>query len=97
MSKAEATVRAIVMMYKVVTQLVLLYGSEIWVVMGDMLRVIEGFHYQVYIRITGMKVWRTMSREWDHPLVAEVLDTDGLWPIKEYIQQSKDNIENKVA
>ena len=30
-------------MYKAMAQSVILYGSEIWVVMGEMLKILEGF------------------------------------------------------
>ena len=54
-----ATVWAQDMLYKSVSQSVLLYGSESWVVMGEMLNVLEGFHHQVARRITGMMEQRT--------------------------------------
>ena len=54
MKKTVATVRAREMMYKAVAQSVLLYGSEIWVVMGMLLRVLEGIHHRAARRITGM-------------------------------------------
>ena len=41
-------------MYKAVEQSVLLCSSEIWVVMGEMLKVLEGFHHLAEQRITGM-------------------------------------------
>ena len=31
--------------YKEVAQLVILYGSDIWVVMGEMIKVLEGFRH----------------------------------------------------
>ena len=31
--------------YKAIVQSVFLYGSNIWVVMGDMLKLLEGFHH----------------------------------------------------
>ena len=43
LTKTGATVRACGVMYKSVDQLVLLYGSESWVVTGEMLKVLEGF------------------------------------------------------
>ena len=46
LEKTEETVRSQGAMYKEVTQLVLLYGSEIWVVTGEMLKVLKGFHYR---------------------------------------------------
>ena len=42
-SKTGSTVQDRGVLYKAVIQLVLLYGSESWVVMGEMLNVLEGF------------------------------------------------------
>ena len=51
------------MMYKAVAQSVLLYESKIWVVMGDMLKVLEGFHHRAARRITGMTATHGTGRE----------------------------------
>ena len=64
--------------------------------MGYILRVLEGFHHQVAIRITGMTARRTTSGEWECPPVAEALDTSGIWPIKEYIQRRQANVAAQV-
>ena len=49
-----ATVQARGMMYNAVAHSVLLYGSEIWVVTSEMLKVLEGYHHRASRRITGM-------------------------------------------
>ena len=46
-TKAGAAVQAWVMMYEAVVQTVLMYWSEIQVVTGAMLIVIEGFNHRV--------------------------------------------------
>ena len=48
------TMRAQEMVYKAVTQSVLLYRSEIWLVTGVVLKVLEGFHHWSASQITGM-------------------------------------------
>ena len=45
MANTGATVRALGIMYEAVAHSVLLYGSEIWMVMGEMIKVLEGFHH----------------------------------------------------
>ena len=52
------------MLYKAVVQLVLIYGSEGWVVMGAMLKVIEVFHNWLAIIITGMMAQHTTGEYW---------------------------------
>ena len=49
-----ATVRDRGEMYKAVAQLVLLYGSDSWVVTGEMLKVREEFHHRAVRQITGL-------------------------------------------
>ena len=58
-------------MHKAVTHSVLLYGNEIWVVTGEMLKVLEGFHNWVVRRITGMTEIHGTDRECKYsPVVA---------------------------
>ena len=52
------------MLYKSVAQTVLLYGSESWVVMGEMLKFMEGFQHREYQRITIMMDRKTEDGEW---------------------------------
>ena len=52
--KTEAKVQSMGKIYNTLVQLVLLYRSESWVVIGEMLKVLEGFHHRVARRIMGM-------------------------------------------
>ena len=76
--KTGKTVRVWGMMFNSVVQLVFLYGSESWVVTGEMLKFLEVFHHRVAIRITGIMAQRMTDREWECPPVAEALETAGL-------------------
>ena len=78
-SNTGATVQAQSILYKAIVQSGLLYDSESWVVTWSMIKVIEGFHYRVARRITGMTARRTMTGEWEWPLVAEALETSEIW------------------
>ena len=79
-------------MYKAVAQSVILYGINIWVVTGEMLKVLEGFHYRAARRITGMTEKRGAGREWEYPSVVEAMKNTGLHPIGVYIRRRKANI-----
>ena len=59
MPKTGATARDHGMLYKAVTQTVLVYMIKSWVMMGDMLKVLEVLHHQVARRIVGMTAWHT--------------------------------------
>ena len=73
-----ATVWARGVLYMTAVQLVLLYGSESWMITGDMLKVLGGFHNWVSRSITGITARHTTSGEWEWPPVAEALETAGI-------------------
>ena len=60
-----ATIRARGAMYKAVSQSVLLYCRKIWVVIGGILKVLEGFHHWVARYITGMTAKCRVGGEWE--------------------------------
>ena len=64
LAKMGATVWSRGMMYKAVAWSVILYDSESWVVMGYMLKVMEGFHSYAARRIKEMTATRGAVREW---------------------------------
>ena len=90
--KIGETVRSRGMMYKSVTQLVILYGSDIWVVMGGMLKVLEGFHHRAAMQIKGMMATRGASREWEYPPAAVEMEAVVLHIIREYIRRRQATI-----
>ena len=57
--------------------------SEICVVLGVMIKALEGFHHQVAKRITEMVATRGAVREWKYPLMVAALESTGLHPIRE--------------
>ena len=62
--KMGKMVQAWVILYKAVVQLVLLCRSESWVLTGEMVKLLEGFHHRVARMITGVIAQRTTGREW---------------------------------
>ena len=91
LERTGATVRSRGDNYKAVAQSVLLYGSEIWVVTGYMIKVLEGFHHRAVRRSTGMTEKLDSRVEWGYPPVVEAMDTVGLHPIGVYIRRRESN------
>ena len=58
MTKSEALLQTRVMMYKTVVQTLIMYGSESWVVMGEMFMVLKGFNHLVAKQFVGNTTWR---------------------------------------
>ena len=62
------------MFYKVVVQVVLLYGVETWSVTPTMLKALKGFYQWVACQLTD-KVGQFLPREdwWEYPPIEAVL------------------------
>ena len=58
-TKTGTIVRSCGVLYKAVVQTVLLYGSDIWVLAGSMLKLLEVFPHRTARRIVGMVDWHT--------------------------------------
>ena len=65
LAKAGAVVWTQEMIYNAVVQTVLVYGSEIWMMTGAMLTVLEGFHHWVARQIVGKTARRSGEGEWE--------------------------------
>ena len=81
MAKTGETVWACGMMYKVVAQLVILYGSEIWVVTGAILKALEGFHHRTARWITEITAARGAGVQWEYPPVVVAMKDAVIHPI----------------
>ena len=57
--------------YKAVVHMVLLYGSDIWVVTEETLKVLEGFHNWVPRNIAGKTALSTVDGDWEWPPVMD--------------------------
>ena len=82
LAKKGATVRDCGMMYQAVDQSVLLYVSEICVVTGDMIKLLEGFRYRAARQIIWMTATRGAGGEWKYPPVVAALNATGIHPIR---------------
>ena len=63
-SKTGVPLKSQAMIHKAVVQVVILYGSEIWVVTDAIMVVLEGFRHSIAIQILGMMAQMGAGREW---------------------------------
>ena len=82
LTDSGAEVWSRVTMYEAVVQTVLLYGIDIWVVMGLMLTVLESFHHQLDKLIVENTAWSDGYGSWELQPAEEYLEVIGMWPIK---------------
>ena len=93
--KTGSTLQAWGMMYKVVAQSFLLYGSDSWVVTGKILKLLEEFHHREAREITGMTATCGVDGEWGPPPVVAEMEAVGLQPIQEYIRKRQETMSKK--
>ena len=77
--------------------MVLLYGSESWVVTGEMLKVLMAFHYILARRIMRMTAKHGSGGEWKYPAVEEEMDSAGIHPIGVNIKRWQKTIAERVT
>ena len=64
-TKEVAAVQAQAMVYNVAVQTIFPYGSDIWVVTGAMLTVLEGFHHWLARQIARNTSRRAVGNGWE--------------------------------
>jgi hypothetical protein len=65
---------------------VLLYGSETWVITGDILNALRSFHHSVARRLTGQYPYQLAnSGDWIYPSITNMLAQAGMFSIEEYL------------
>ena len=84
-------------MYKAVAQPVLLYGSDIWMVTGEMIKVLTAFHHQAACQITELTDKRGSGGEWKYPEVEEVMESARIYPTVVYIKNLQTTIAERVS
>ena len=97
LAKTGAMVRDRGVMYMSLAQSVILYVSDSWVVVGVMLKVLEGFHHWAARQIMVMMEKCVADSKWEYPLVVVAIEAALLHPIQEYIHRQQVNIAEQVA
>ena len=95
--RAGVMVRERGAMYKAVAQSVVLYGSKIWVLTREMLKVLTAFHHWSARQITGMTAKCGACGEWEYPSVEEAMEDAGIHPIRVYIKKRQTTIVERVT
>ena len=56
----------------------IIYGRYSWVIMEEMMKVLEGFHHQIMRRITGKTACRVGEEGWEFYLTGEAIEATGI-------------------
>ena len=74
-------------LYKAVVHMVLLYCSENWDIMEEIMMVLEASHNYIARRITGNMYWCVEEEGWEWHPSEEAIEALGLCPMQEYVQR----------
>ena len=97
LSREVADAKTSGQIYLVVVQSVLLYGSETWVLIPRMDRVLGGFHHRVARRLTGWQPWKGRGGGWVYPPLEDVMDEVGLQEVDTYISLRQNTMAQYIA
>ena len=78
--------------YLMVVQVVLLFGSETWVISPHIRRVMGCFHQQVLRRLTGRQPIRQADVNWYYPALATTMEEAGLEEVETYVTLRQNTI-----
>ena len=83
--------------YISVTQAVLLFGFETWVLTARMEKALDSFQSRVARKITGRQPWRRKDGSWVYPLLAGVMKETGMVGIRTSILQRQNMVAQFIA
>ena len=90
--KTKGSPKTMAIFYKVIIQLVLLYGSELWVISKHAHKKLQRFHRRCARFITGRHI-TVVDEKWVYPDSKTTLEMADLLPIEEYIQKRKETVK----
>ena len=77
--------------------MVMLYGSETWVLTLYMGRVLCRFHQRVALRLTERQPQRGSNRGWVYPLLEDALEEAGLQEVETYISRHQNTVAQFIV
>ena len=83
--------------YLAVVQLVMIYGSDTWILTPRIKRVLGRFHHSVYLRLTGRQPWKGREVGWFYPPLEYVMVEAGLTEVETYISRLQNTVTQYIA
>ena len=93
LSREGADARTSGQIYLAVMKLVLIYGSDTWVLIPCMKGVLGGFHHRVARRLTGRQPRKGWYRVWVYPPLEDAMAKAGFQEVETYFSR----LQNTVA
>ena len=83
--------------FKVVTQAVLMFGAETWVLTPRMEQALHSFKHRVARRLTGSHLKRRGDGSWAYPPLEEAMEETGFEGIRKFITRRQDTVAQYIA
>ena len=83
--------------YKAVSQAVLLFGADTWVLTQRMEKALDSFHSRVARRLTGKQPRRKKDWSWDYLPLAEAMGEAGIEGIWKSITRRQNMVAQYIA
>ena len=84
-------------LFKAFVQLVLLFGTQNWVVTPHMVRYLGGFQYQVVRVLMGRIPWCSLEVRWEDTLMEAARAEAGFETMKTYIRQRQNMVAQYIV
>ena len=97
LSMERADAQTLGQIYLVVVQLVMIQGSDKWILMPHMNWVLGRFHHRVARRLTGRQLRRGQDRGWFYPQMQEAMAQVGLQEAETYVSLCHNTITQYIA
>ena len=82
--------------YLAVVQLIILYGSETWVMTPRIGRVLGKFYHRMAHRLTGRQPRQGRDRVWVYPLLEDVMSEAGLQEVETYVYLQQNTVSQFI-
>ena len=73
--------------------MVLLFGSEMWVLTPHMECTLGGLQHRVEHRLAGKQLQRLPDTGWEYPPLGEAMREAGFYEVKKYITRSNNTVQ----
>ena len=97
LSREGTELQVSVFFFKAVVQVVLLFGSETWVVTPPYGQSTGGFQDQVAQQLTGRLTQQKTERKWEYTLAATAREEAGFQMMEQYIRRLQSTVAQYIA
>jgi hypothetical protein len=97
LKREGANPKTMAVFYKAITQSVLLFGSETWVITKDKMRELKSFHHHCARVIARIPIQQKSDGSWFCPPTKNVLEKTGLFSIEKYIRRRRSTVLEYAA